>query len=81
MGASIAVYTGQRKGSLFALKWKHVDVDHGTLASFKTNLPESWTGDPVRREECKIPTDVVFKTKHDLALEMIRSLIRSWEKP
>jgi integrase len=33
---ALAVYTGQRKGSLFALKWKHVDVDHGTLASFKT---------------------------------------------
>ena len=33
---AIAVYTGQRKGSLFALHWKHVDFDHGTLASFKT---------------------------------------------
>jgi integrase len=33
---ALAVYTGQRKGSLFALKWKHVDFDHGTLASFKT---------------------------------------------
>jgi DDE superfamily endonuclease len=38
---------------------------------FELYLPESWTGDPVRREECKIPTDVVFRTKHDLALEMI----------
>jgi integrase len=33
---ALAVYTGQRKGSLFALHWKHVDFDHGTLASFKT---------------------------------------------
>jgi integrase len=33
---ALAVYTGQRKGSLFALKWKHADFDHGTLASFKT---------------------------------------------
>jgi integrase len=33
---ALAVYTGQRKGSLFALLWKHVDFQHGTLASFKT---------------------------------------------
>lgn len=33
---ALGIYTGQRKGSLFALKWKHVDFDHGTLASFKT---------------------------------------------
>jgi integrase len=33
---ALALYTGQRKGSLFALRWKHVDFDHGTLASFRT---------------------------------------------
>lgn len=33
---ALATYTGQRKGSLFALRWKHADFDHGTLASFKT---------------------------------------------
>lgn len=48
-----------------ATRSAHVPID------FALYLPESWTGDPVRREECKIPEDVVFKTKHDLALEMI----------
>jgi integrase len=33
---ALATYTGQRKGSLYALRWKHVDVQHGTIASFKT---------------------------------------------
>jgi integrase len=33
---ALATYTGQRKGSLYALRWKHADFDHGTLASFKT---------------------------------------------
>ena len=33
---AVGTYTGQRKGSLFALNWKHADFDHGTLASFKT---------------------------------------------
>src|ERR1017187_2727930 len=48
-----------------ATRSAHVPID------FALYLPESWTVDPVRREECKIPTDVVFRTKHDLALEMI----------
>jgi SRSO17 transposase len=34
-------------------------------------LPESWANDPLRRKECKIPDDVRFKTKHELALDMI----------
>jgi integrase len=34
--SSPVLATGQRKGSLFNLRWKHADFDHGTLASFKT---------------------------------------------
>ncbi len=52
-----------------ATRSAHVPID------FALYLPESWTGDPVRREECKIPDDVVFRTKHDLALDlMVRAL-------
>jgi len=45
---AIATYTGQRKGSLFALRWKHVDFDHGTMASFKTKTGRAqyWVADP-----------------------------------
>jgi SRSO17 transposase len=31
----------------------------------------SWTEDPERREKAKVPEDLVFKTKPDLALELI----------
>jgi SRSO17 transposase len=48
-----------------ATRSAHVPID------FALDLPESWTSDPVRRQECKIPDDVVFRTKLDLALEMI----------
>jgi integrase len=45
---ALAVYTGQRKGSLFALRWKHVDFVHGTLASFrtKTGAAQYFVADP-----------------------------------
>ena len=48
----------------------HVPID------FELYLPEDWTDDPTRRAACKIPDDIVFKTKEDLALAMIERAIR-----
>lgn len=44
----------------------HLPID------FSLYLPESWTNDPKRRAEARIPNDVVFQTKLELALGMIR---------
>jgi SRSO17 transposase len=44
----------------------HVPID------FALYLPECWTGDPARRVEARIPEDVVFQTKLELAITMIR---------
>jgi SRSO17 transposase len=44
---------------------EHVPVD------FELYLPESWANDPARRIEARIPDDVVFKTKIELAKDMI----------
>lgn len=48
-----------------ATRSAHVPID------FALYLPESWVNDRARREECKIPDDVVFKTKEELALDLI----------
>ena len=34
-------------------------------------LPQEWANDPVRREEAGVPEGVVFRTKPELALEML----------
>lgn len=38
---------------------------------FELYLPESWTSDPKRRKAARIPDEVSFQTKHQLALAMI----------
>jgi len=48
---------------------EHVPVD------FALYLPESWTEDPLRRAEAHIPDEVTFKTKLELALEMIERAV------
>ena len=42
-----------------------------TLIDERLYLPGEWTGDQVRRIKCGIPDDIVFKTKVELAWEMI----------
>lgn len=44
---------------------EHVPID------FALYLPESWAGDSARRKTARIPDDVLFKTKTELALELI----------
>jgi SRSO17 transposase len=38
---------------------------------FELYLPEPWANDAARRDKARIPADVQFKTKNDLALQMI----------
>ena len=48
-----------------ATRSAHVPID------FALYLPEIWMNDPARRQECKIPDELTFKTKHDLALDLM----------
>jgi SRSO17 transposase len=45
---------------------EHVPLD------FELYLPRAWTDNPARRAEARIPAEKVFKTKIELALDMIR---------
>ena len=52
-----------------ATRTEHLPID------FELYLPESWANSTARRREARIPENVIFKTKPQLALRMIRRAV------
>ena len=47
---------------------------HASLpVAYQLYLPKSWADDEARRRKAGVPEDIVFKTKPEIALEMIRA--------
>jgi SRSO17 transposase len=51
----------------YASRKEHALVDERLF------LPEEWANDQERREKCGVPKDVCFRTRHELALDMLRA--------
>ena len=46
---------------------------HGSLpVAYRLYLPQEWSDDAARRRKAGVPEDVVFKTKHEIALDQLR---------
>lgn len=58
-----------------ATRTEHLPID------FELYLPTRWANSPERRKEARIPTEVTFKTKPQLALEMIRRAMKQRVPP
>jgi len=48
-----------------------------TLIDRRLFLPEEWVTDSPRREEAGVPAGVIFRTKPELALEMVHSAVQA----
>jgi SRSO17 transposase len=58
-----------------ATRTEHLPLD------FELYLPECWANDEARRREARIPADVAFKTKPQLALQMIERAVQDGVPP
>jgi SRSO17 transposase len=52
-----------------ATRTEHLPTD------FELYLPDSWANDSARRQEARIPEEVTFKTKPQLAVQMLRRAV------
>jgi SRSO17 transposase len=58
--------------------------EHGyALVDKRLFIPEQWFADEYfdRRQKCKLPADVVFRTKPELAVEMLNAITKEDELP
>jgi SRSO17 transposase len=49
----------------------YVSGQEHALLDFRLSLPEEWTRDEQRRQECHVPKEVRYQTRHDQCLEML----------
>jgi len=49
----------------------YVSRQEHALVDVRLYLPKSWAEDPQRRKQCGVPREVRFRTRHQLALEML----------
>jgi len=49
----------------------YVSHDDHALLDFRLSLPEDWAQDAQRREECHVPPEVRYHTRHEQCLEML----------
>jgi len=57
----VALYMG------YASRREHV------LADVRLYLPKQWANDKARRKKCGVPKEIRYQTRHDLALDMLKS--------
>jgi len=49
----------------------YVSGHEHTLLDFRLSLPEEWARDEPRRQECHVPPEVRYQTRHEQCLEML----------
>jgi SRSO17 transposase len=70
---------GKQENCQTAVSWSLATPDFSLPIAYRLYLPEEWAKDKERREKAVVPQDVVFKTKVQIALDLLGSLPRSMD--
>ncbi|MBS1214894.1 MAG: transposase, family [Proteobacteria bacterium] len=71
---------GKTANCQIAVSLHHVGEQGSSVIGWRLYLPESWAHDQDRREAAGVPAEVVFKTKWELAIDIIDQA-RKWGLP
>ena len=63
---------GKQDNCQVAVSLSVATADASLPIAWRLYLPDDWAADPNRRKTAKVPEDVAFRTKHDIALAQIR---------
>src|SRR6201993_3745396 len=64
---------GKQDNSQVAVTLSLANHDASLPIAYRLYLPEDWANDPVRRHKAKIPEEIAFQTKPQIALEQIKA--------
>ena len=68
--------TGKKDNCVVAVYLGYATPDFHTLVDCDLYLPEeAWTEDPTRREEAGVPLELAFRTKGQIALDLLRRTV------
>jgi len=62
----------------------HLALSNGEVAApvaARLFLPESWTGDHPRRQRAGVPEEIVYRSKPEIALDLVREVMAEGFKP
>src|ERR1700748_1757204 len=64
---------GKQDNCQVAVTLSLANHDASLPVAYRLYLPEDWANDPVRRHKAKIPEEIAFQTKPQIALEQIKA--------
>ena len=72
---------GKQENCQTAVSWSLATPDYSLPIAYRLYLPEEeWAKDKERREKAGVPEDVVFKTKAQIALDLLKALPKNVER-
>ena len=64
--------SGKRDNCVVSVHLGYACADFAAIADADLYLPEDWCDDPYRRREAGVPDDIEFRTKPQIALDLLR---------